>query len=174
MGPTTKLSLASRRAAAALGIALVAWTAAAPPQTAPPQTAPAAAPANDSYVGEWRGIITQDLGPTVRYFDMEMSLAPSAADSSAYAVSCHVMDGDYHAYMTGEAAVTAAGELVVQEHELVRADSIPGMAWCLKRLDLRKSMEKGVLHLRGRWSGVTYFGDCPPGDMDLIRNVTRT
>ena len=147
--------------------ALFAWTTAAPPW----QTAPAP---EDSYVGEWRGIITQDLGPTVRYFDMEMSLARSVADSAAFAVSCHVADGDYHAYMTGEAVVTPDGELIVQEDQLVRADSIPGMAWCLKRLDLRKSMEKGVLHLRGRWSGVTYFGDCPPGDLDLIRNVTRT
>ena len=151
-------------AAAAL---LLAVTAATPARLAPQQ-------ATDSYLGEWRGIITQDLGPTTRYFDMEMSLAPSASDSLAYAVSCHVMDGDYHAYMTGEAKLLPSGELVVQEHELIRADSIPGMAWCLKRLDLRKSMEKGVLHLRGRWSGVTYFGECPPGDMDLIRNVTRT
>ena len=105
---------------------------------------------------------------------MEMAVAPDPTDSTAFAVSCHVMDGDYHAYMAGVASVLPNGELFVQEHELVRADSIPGMAWCLKRLELEKSMEKGVLHLRGRWSGDTYFGACPPGDMDLIRNVTRT
>ena len=150
-------------------LGLVAWTAAVPPRARALR-----AQHSDLYLGQWRGIITQDLGPSVRYFDMEMAVAPDATDSTAYAISCHVMDGDYHAYMSGKGTVLPNGEFFVQEHEIVRADSIPGMAWCLKRLELARSMEKGVLHLRGRWSGDTYFGACPPGDMDLIRNVTRT
>ena len=127
----------------------------------------------DTYLGMWKGIITQDLGPTVRYFDMEMSVAERRGESGVYDISCHVMDGDYHAYMSGEARVLPNGELYVREDEIVRADSIPGMAWCLKRLELRKSMEKGVLHLRGRWEGDTYFGACPPGKMDLVKPVVR-
>ncbi len=126
------------------------------------------------FLGQWKGIITQDLGPSVRYFDMEMSVAPTPDDAEFFNISCHVMDGDYHAYMSGTARVLPNGELYVKEDEIVRADSIPGMAWCLKRLELRKSMEKGILHLRGKWTGDTYFGACPPGKMDLIRPVTRT
>lgn len=127
----------------------------------------------DSYLGMWKGIITQDLGPTIRYFDMEMSVAERKGETGLYDISCHVMDGDYHAYMAGEARVLPNGQLYVHEDEIVRADSIPGMAWCLKRLELRKSMEKGMLHLRGRWEGDTYFGACPPGKMDLVRPVLR-
>lgn len=135
---------------------------------------PSSPDAYDSYVGQWRGIITQDLGPSVRYFDMELAVAPDVVDSASYQISCHVMDGDYHAYMSGTGTILADGDFSIQEHEIVRADSIPGMAWCLKRLHLRKSIERGVLHLRGRWTGDTYFGACPPGEMDLIRNVNRT
>ncbi len=127
----------------------------------------------DLYLGTWKGIITQDLGPTIRYFDMEMSVAERSGESGLYEISCHVMDGDYHAYMAGQAQVLANGELFVREDEIVRADSIPGMAWCLKRLELRKSVEKGKLHLRGKWEGDTYFGACPPGKMDLVRSVVR-
>ncbi len=127
-----------------------------------------------TYLGQWKGIITQDLGPSVRYFDMEMSVAATLEDEDFFSISCHVMDGDYHAYMSGTARVLPNGELYVREDEIVRADSIPGMAWCLKRLELRKSMEKGLLHLRGTWTGDTYFGACPPGKMDLIRPVART
>ena len=136
-------------------------------------SAPRSAAADDLYLGQWKGIITQDLGPTTRYFDMEMSVAPNKLKPGHYDIACHVMDGDYHAYMAGGAMVLPNGELFVREDEIVRADSIPGMAWCLKRLELRKSMEKGVLHLRGRWEGDTYFGACPPGKMDLIRPVAR-
>ena len=157
--------------AATAALSLAALLTSAAPPSAPRQPDP---PAYDGFLGEWKGIITQDLGPTVRYFDMEMNVAPVPEDSAGYAVNCHVMDGDYHAYMSGTARVLPDGSFFVQEHELVRADSIPGMAWCLKRLELRKSVEKGILHLRGRWSGDTYFGACPPGDMDLIRGVIRT
>ena len=158
------ISKAILAAVAALSVAMVCSFAS--PQPQPPDY--------DVFLGEWKGIITQDLGPTVRYFDMDMNVAPVADEDGGYRVSCHVADGDYHAYMSGTARVLPNGELFVQEHELVRADSIPGMAWCLKRLELRKSMERGVLHLRGRWTGDTYFGACPPGDMDLIRGVVRT
>ena len=165
MGISAVDRVTSTLAAFALSSALLAFAVAQPNPRSP----------YDGYLGEWKGIITQDLGPTVRYFDMEMNVAPADGDDDvSYTVSCHVMDGDYHAYMSGVARVLPNGDFYVQEQELVRADSIPGMAWCLKRLELRKSMEKGILHLRGRWSGDTHFGACPPGDMDLIRGVIRT
>ena len=127
----------------------------------------------DGYLGQWQGIITQEIGPTTRYFDMVMSIAPVVESDSVYTISSHVMDGEYHAYMVGEAFRTPDGELFIAEREIVRSDSIPGMEWCIKRLQLVQSMEKGVLHLRGVWAGDTSFGACEPGKMDLIREVIR-
>ena len=127
----------------------------------------------DPFVGEWTGIITQDLGATTRYFDMTMSVAEPAPGDSLYQVSTQVADGNYNAFMSGRAFVADDGQLYVAEDLIVRADSIPDMAWCVKRLTLAQSMEAGELHLRGRWEGDTYFGACDPGDLDLIRQVVR-
>lgn len=129
--------------------------------------------AHENYLGEWSGIITQEIGPTTRYFDMVMNVAPVTGSDSVYSVSSHVMDGKYHAYMTGEAFRTHDGQLFVAESEIIRADSIPGMEWCIKRLQLNRSMEEGVLHLRGQWAGDTSFGACEPGAMDLVRELVR-
>jgi len=129
--------------------------------------------AYQNYLGEWSGIITQEIGPTIRYFDMVMIVAPVQDSDSTFRVSSHVMDGDYHAYMNGEAFRTSDGQLFVAESEIIRADSIPGMEWCVKRLQLYRSMEEGVLHLIGQWAGDTSFGACEPGKMDLIRSVVR-
>ena len=160
------LSRALARVATAVALALGGVSLAAIAGQSGPQ-------GSEYYLGAWKGIITQELGPTTRYFDMEMSIAARQGTEGLFDVSCHVMDGDYHAYMSGQAQLTPAGELFVREDEIIRADSIPGMAWCLKRLELKRTMEKGVMHLRGRWEGDTYFGACPPGNMDLIRPVLR-
>ena len=128
---------------------------------------------HSNFLGAWTGIITQDLGPTTRYFDMVMQVGAVANSDSTYRISSHVMDGDYHAYMTGHAFRTSDGKLFVAETEIIRADSIPGMEWCVKRLQLNKSMEDGTLHLRGSWAGDTSFGACEPGAMDLVRQVVR-
>ncbi len=127
----------------------------------------------DGFLGQWKGIITQESGPTTRYFDMEMSVARVLESDSIYTISSHVMDGDYHAYMVGDAIRTPDGQLYIAEREIIRSDTIPGMEWCIKRLQLNQSLEQGDLHLRGVWSGDTTFGACEPGKMDLVREVIR-
>ena len=128
----------------------------------------------DVFVGTWSGIITQETPSATRYFDMQLTLAPADGLDSAYAVSTHVADGEYHAYMVGRAFRTPEGELFVAESEIVRSDSIPGMEWCVKRMQLRADGQRdGDVHLLGTWAGDTTFGPCQPGDMDLVRAVVR-
>lgn len=128
----------------------------------------------DVFAGSWTGIITQETPESTRFFDMEMTLSPSEGLDSVYAVASHVADGEYHAYMVGRAFRGADGELYVAEGEVVRSDSIPGMEWCVKRMQLAPSFdESDEVHLRGTWAGDTSFGPCQPGDMDLVRQVIR-
>lgn len=128
----------------------------------------------DVYVGRWTGIITQETPETTRYFDIEMTLSPAEGQDSVYAVSSHVADGEYHAYMVGRAFRSADGRLFIAESEIVRSDSIPGMEWCVKRMELQtEGAESDEVHLRGQWAGDTTFGPCQPGDMDLVRAVVR-
>lgn len=128
----------------------------------------------DVYVGSWTGIITQETPETTRYFDMEMTLAPAEGLDSVYSVSSHVADGEYHAFMVGRAFRSADGRLFIAESEIIRSDSIPGMEWCVKRMELTADLsEEDDVHLRGQWAGDTSFGPCQPGDMDLVRAVVR-
>lgn len=127
----------------------------------------------DPWEGQWRGVITQTLGPTIRYFDMEISVAPKIVGADSYEISGHYSDGPYHAYIVGKGTPLNSKTFRVVESEIVRADTIPGMAWCLKDFELTRSMEKGDLHLRGDWKGETYFGACPPGKIDLVRQILR-
>lgn len=128
---------------------------------------------DDLFEGNWSGIITQESGETTRYFDMELGVAPRSPVDSMYEINSHVMDGDYHAYMVGKAFLDPSGLMFIAESEVVRADSIPGMEWCVKRIHLRRSMQDGELHLRGFWDGDTSFGPCEPGRVDLVRSVVR-
>jgi len=127
----------------------------------------------DGFLGSWTGIITQIDGPTVRYFDMEMTVSLQIGSDSSYSVVTHVMDGEYNAYMVGEGFKSSRGRLFIAESEIVRSDSIPGMEWCVKRYELKKRMKNGELHLQGVWGGDTSFGACLPGDMDLVRQIVR-
>ena len=127
----------------------------------------------DPWEGQWKGIITQTLGPSIRYFDMELSVAPKQKGAEKYEISGHYSDGPYHAYIVGHGTIINSKTFQVTETEIVRADTIPGMAWCLKDFQLTRSMEKGDLHLRGDWRGETYFGACPPGKIDLVRQILR-
>lgn len=127
----------------------------------------------DGFLGSWTGIITQIDGPTVRYFDMELTVSPQLGSDSSYSVSAHVMDGDYHAYMVGEGFKSRNESLFVAESEIIRSDSIPGMEWCVKRYELKKFMKNGDLHLQGVWAGDTSFGACLPGDMNFVRQIIR-
>jgi len=136
-------------------------------------TAHAQDAAYDGFLGSWTGIITQIDGATVRYFDMEMTVSPQIGSDTSYSVSSHVMDGTYHAYMVGEGFKGSRKRLFIAESEIIRADSIPGMEWCVKRYELKKYMKNGELHLKGNWGGDTSFGACLPGDMDLVRQVIR-
>ena len=123
----------------------------------------------DVFVGSWQGIITQVDGPTIRYFDMELTISPEQSSDSTYNVSSHVMDGKYHAYIVGKGFRRPGDQLYIREDSIIRSDTIPGMEWCIKQLLLTSSMEKGDLHLRGKWLGDTSFGTCQPGEMDLVR-----
>lgn len=127
----------------------------------------------DGFIGAWTGIITQIDGPTVRYFDMEMTISAQIGSDSSYSIASHVMDGKYHAYMVGEGFKSSKGHLFIAESEIIRSDSIPGMEWCVKRYELAKRMKDGELHLQGVWGGDTSFGACLPGDMDLVRQIIR-
>jgi hypothetical protein len=127
----------------------------------------------DVFVGSWQGIITQVDGPTIRYFDMELTISPEQSSDSTYNVSSHVMDGKYHAYIVGKGFLRQGDQLYIREDSIIRSDTIPGMEWCIKQLLLTSSMEKGDLHLRGKWLGDTSFGTCQPGEMDLVRQVIR-
>lgn len=157
----------------ALALACATAQATATAQVTAAATARATARADDGYPGRWTGIITQEAGATTRYFDMVMDVGAVLGRDSAFTVNSHVMDGDYHAYMAADAFVASGGELIVVEREIVRADSIPNMEWCVKRFRLRRSMEAGSLHLRGEWLGDASFGPCIPGDIDLVREVVR-
>ncbi len=125
------------------------------------------------FEGSWTGIITQVDGSTIRYFDMELTVSPEMGSDSTYSVSTHVMDGEYHAYIVGQAMKGSEDQLLIAESEIIRSDSIPGMEWCVKRYELKKKMKDGELHLLGVWGGDTSFGECIPGDMDLVRQVIR-
>ncbi|MFK8054610.1 MAG: hypothetical protein AB8F78_00700 [Saprospiraceae bacterium] len=127
----------------------------------------------DGFLGSWTGIITQVDGATVTYFDMEMTVSAQIGSDSSYSVSTRVMDGNYNAYLVGEGFKSGKERLFIAESEIIRADSIPGMEWCVKRYELRKKMKNGELHLQGVWGGDTSFGACLPGDMDLVRQVIR-
>ena len=125
------------------------------------------------FQGSWKGIITQVDGATVRYFDMELTVSPELGSDSTYSVATHVMDGEYHAYIIGRAFEGNKNRLYIAESEIIRSDSIPGMEWCVKRYELKKKMKDGALHLQGVWGGDTSFGECIPGDMDLVRQIIR-
>ena len=125
------------------------------------------------FLGSWTGIITQVDGATVRYFDMELTVSPEIGSDSTYSVAAHVMDGEYHAYIVGRAFAGNKDRLFIAESEIIRSDSIPGMEWCVKRYELKKKMKNSELHLQGVWGGDTSFGECIPGDMDLVRQVIR-
>ncbi len=128
---------------------------------------------DDLFIGNWSGIITQEIGETTRYFDMELGIAPLEGQDSVYEISSHVMDGDYHAFMAGQAFLDESGLMFVAESEIIRSDSIPDMEWCVKRMHITQSMEDGQLHLRGFWDGDTSFGPCDPGRLDLVQQVAR-
>lgn len=128
----------------------------------------------DVYEGSWTGIITQETPETTRYFDLDLTLSAVEDRDSAYSVTSHVADGEYHAYMVGQAFVGTDGGLFIAESEIVRSDSIPGMEWCVKRMRLTSDHgEPSEVHLRGEWEGDTTFGPCQPGDLDLVRQVVR-
>jgi hypothetical protein len=137
-------------------------------------TAHAQASESTDFVGSWKGIITQVDGATVRYFDMELTVSPELGSDSTYSVATHVMDGEYHAYIVGRAFEgNKKNRLFIAESEIIRSDSIPGMEWCVKRYELKKRIKDGELHLQGVWGGDTSFGECIPGDMDLVRQIIR-
>lgn len=128
----------------------------------------------DAYAGTWTGIITQETPETTRFFDLDITFAPSPTADSAYAMNSHVADGEFHAFMVGEATLGPDGVLWVREREIVRSDSIPGMEWCVKHLTLASDWrDADEVHLRGEWGGETSFGPCQPGELDLVRGVIR-
>ncbi len=125
----------------------------------------------DSLLGTWAGIITQDKGGYASEYKFEMVLTQDGTEIKGRSF---VTLDDIHATMELEGEMIGDQSFSFKESGIVDETSLEGMEWCYKSGFLILSRKDGKITLEGPWSGKTKDESaCIPGKIVLVRTKPR-
>lgn len=132
--------------------------------------------ANSDVSGHWEGTITRDEGGGKRtVFKLELDLTQKGKD----------VEGTSYVHAEGEKRIYSANMSLkgrinknyfkYEELKILNYDPIPDAEWCIKKCELRYSLDKGTTPtLEGIWEGKAgSTGPCIPGRIFLQKKAAR-
>ncbi|MEM9889150.1 MAG: hypothetical protein AAF849_24980 [Bacteroidota bacterium] len=122
------------------------------------------------FSGLWKGIITQDEGGYKTEYGFELYLQQ---EGSRVVGRSYVVDGTLYAEMDLKGNIYNKNYLRFQELKIVDFTIVENMEWCIKKGHLILQFKGDKAYLTGVWKGITSFGDCIPGRIELERKIIR-
>lgn len=122
-----------------------------------------------SFVGVWKGVISQDEGYRNEY-GMELYLKQ---DGDKLSGRSFVHVDDIYAEMKVEGMAHSKSIILITDIEIMDNEIMEGMEWCMKNYQLVLKKNGETWHLEGHWQGKTTFSTCVPGKVKLQRLVPR-
>ncbi|WP_099149077.1 hypothetical protein [Flavilitoribacter nigricans] len=126
--------------------------------------------AQDSILGNWKGVITQDDGGYRSEYEFELYLKK---EDKLITGRSYVYVDEIYAEMALSGFTLNDQIFHFTESKVVRSRKLPQLEWCLKGAALELKRTGSGWELRGRWQGVSNGGNCIPGEIILKKVVPR-
>lgn len=123
--------------------------------------------AQDQFLGNWVGVITQDEGGYRTTYDFELYLK---TEDKLITGRSYVYVDEIYAEMALTGFALGEDMLHFTESRVVRSRKLPELEWCLKGAALKLQRKGSGWELRGRWEGTSNGGNCIPGEI-IVRKV---
>lgn len=126
--------------------------------------------AQETFLGNWKGVITQDEGGYRSEYDFELYLKK---EDKLITGRSYVYVDDIYAEMALSGFTLSDKIFHFTESKVVRSRKLPQLEWCLKGAALKLYRTGDGWELRGRWQGTSAGGNCIPGEIILKKVVPR-
>lgn len=126
--------------------------------------------AQKEFLGNWKGVITQDEGGYRSEYDFELYLKK---EDQLITGRSYVYVDDIYAEMALSGFILGKKIFHFTESKVVRSRNLPQLEWCLKGAALKLERTGDGWELRGRWQGTSGGGSCIPGEIILKKIVPR-
>lgn len=124
----------------------------------------------DKFLGNWKGVITQDDGGYRSEYDFELYLKK---EDKLITGRSYVYVDEIYAEMALSGFTLSDEIFHFTESKVVRSRKLPELEWCLKGAALKLYRTSEGWELRGRWQGTSTGGNCIPGEIILKKVVPR-
>lgn len=122
------------------------------------------------FLGNWKGVITQDEGGYRTEYDFELYLKK---EDKLITGRSYVYVDEIYAEMALSGFTLSDEIFHFTESKVVRSRKLPELEWCLKGAALKLYRTGNGWELRGRWQGTSAGGNCIPGEIILKKIVPR-
>lgn len=126
--------------------------------------------AQDTFLGNWKGVITQDDGGYRSEYSFELYLKK---ENKLITGRSYVYVDDIYAEMALSGFTLSDKIFHFTESKVVRSRKLPQLEWCLKGAALELKRTGEGWELRGRWQGTSAGGNCIPGEIILKKIIPR-